>query len=81
VLFSLRQERLAPIELDQAKARIASEVSGVTAVTGNDPRRLRGALAAGGDPDIVIQELAEHPDVRFAQPNYLYTVPALYPWR
>jgi subtilisin family serine protease len=81
VLFSLREGRLSPVELDQARARIVSEVSGVTAVAGSDPRRMRGTLSAGEQPDIVIQELADHPEVRFAQPNYLYTVPALYPRR
>jgi len=81
VLFSLREERLSPVELDRAKSRIASEVGGIAAVGGGDPRRLQGTLEAGGDPDIVIQELADHPEVRFAQPNYLYTVPALYPPR
>ena len=81
VLFSLREERLSPVELDRAKSRVASEVAGIATVDGEDPRRLQGTLEAGGDPDIVIQELADHPEVRFAQPNYLYTVPALYPPR
>ena len=81
VLFSLREEHLSPVELDRAKSRIASEVGGIAAVGGGDPRRLQGTLEAGSDPDIVIQELADHPEVRFAQPNYLYTVPALYPPR
>jgi subtilisin family serine protease len=81
VVLALWEERLAPTELGAVRQRIAAEVEGVVRIDGADPVRLRGQLAPGADPEAIIPALADHPDVRYAQPNYLYTVPALYPPR
>ncbi len=76
VVLALWEENLAPGEVAAARSRILDAIEGVTEIDGEDSQRLRARLVAGVDPEEVIRDLAAHPEVRYAQPNYLYTVPA-----
>jgi subtilisin family serine protease len=76
VVLALRAERLSPGEVAAARLRILDAIEGVAGIDGEASQRLRARLVAGGDPQAVIRDLAAHPEVRYAQPNYLYTVPA-----
>ena len=76
VVLALWEENLAPGEVAAARSIILDAIEGVTEIDGEDSQRLRARLVAGADPEEVIRDLAAHPEVRYAQPNYLYTVPA-----
>ncbi|MFW5728129.1 MAG: S8 family serine peptidase [Spirochaetota bacterium] len=75
VVLALWEERLAPDEVAPARRGVAEAVEGVAEIVGEDPRRLRARLAPGADHVAVIRDLAARPEVRYAQPNYIYTVP------
>lgn len=74
VLLGLEAESLSPRELAAARERIAASHPEIAELTGVHARRLKATLAPGVDPRQAVSALAEDPELRFVQPNYLYRV-------